>query len=83
MSKENAQGQNKETTIVVNTNDHNVLGPTITFEEVVEFAYPGTNYNYTITYSGGMGGKDGALYPGKKVPVEEGMEFDVTPSNKS
>ena len=83
MSKHDAPGQQKDVTIFVNTREHTVQGPTITYEEVVALAYPGQTFQYSVSYSGGKGGRDGTLLPGKRVPLEQRMVFDVTPADKS
>lgn len=83
MSKDDAPGQNKVVTIFVNTRQQTATGPTISYEEVVKLAYPTGNVRYSVSYSGGKGGKEGTLLPEKKVPLEEGMSFDVTPTDKS
>lgn len=83
MTSNDAPGLQKDVTIFVNSREHTVQGPTISYEEVAELAYPGKDFVYSISYTGGKGGKDGILLPGKKVPLEEQMEFDVTPTDKS
>jgi Multiubiquitin len=83
MSKDEAPGQTKEVKIFVNTIEKIVNGPTISYEDVVKLAYPKENFKYSVSYSGGKGGKEGALLPGKKLPLEEEMIFDVTPTDKS
>lgn len=83
MGKPDAPGQDKLHKIYVNTIAHTVAEQTITFEEVVALANMGGAALYSVSYSGGKGGKDGMLLPGKKVPVEDEMMFDVTPTDKS
>ena len=38
---------------------------------------------YSVTYERGHGEKKGVLSPGGSVKVKEGMEFDVTATNRS
>lgn len=83
MSKETAPGQNKKATIYINTRPHEVLGPTISYEEISSLAFPGSNVKYSVSFSGGKGGHGGVVRPNQRVPVEDGMEFDVTPTDKS
>jgi hypothetical protein len=71
--------------IIVNTRPHMWRQKDITFEQVVELAYPGQGYDpagTTVEYSRGPG-KDKSLRPGEKVNVKEGMIFDVEAANRS
>jgi hypothetical protein len=75
----------KGVTIIVNTRRHPWAEKEITFEQVVELAFPGQPYDpagTTVEYSRGHG-PDHALRPGKSVAVKDGMVFDVEPANRS
>lgn len=81
-------GQDKETTIVVNGRQKTVTSKTLTFDEVVALAFDnpptGENVLFTITYQRGMGNKpEGSLTAGEEVKVKEGMIFNVTSTNRS
>lgn len=78
----------KAVAIVVNTRKHQVpKNQLISFEEVVELAYPtpptGENVGFTVMYQRGEGNKDGTLVAGQTVKVKDGMIFDVTPTDLS
>ena len=60
----------------------------ITFEQVVALAFPnpptGEGVQFTVQYMRGEGHKPaGTLVEGQSVKVKDGMEFDVTPTNRS
>jgi len=72
-------------TIIVNTKPHTWAEKKITFEQVVEVAFPGQPYNpegTTVEYSRGHG-RDHSLRPGESVEVKEGMIFDVELATRS
>ncbi|QIK68010.1 hypothetical protein G7072_18155 [Nocardioides sp. HDW12B] len=78
-------GTTKLATIVVNTKRHEWTEKKITYEQVVELAFPGQPYDPAgtlVEYSRGEG-PDHSLRPGKDVPVKDGMVFDVEPANRS
>jgi hypothetical protein len=61
---------------------------TISFEEAVAYAFDspptGDGVQFSVQYSRGHGDKPtGTLLEGQSVKVKEGMEFDVTPTNRS
>lgn len=74
-------------TIYVNTRPHEVEKGEISFEEVVELAYPSTppggNLAYSVMYERGHRGKEGTLVAGQSVKVKDGMRFDVTATDRS
>ncbi|WP_158642270.1 multiubiquitin domain-containing protein [Actinomadura sp. WAC 06369] len=75
-------------TIIVNTRSYGWDSKVITFEQVVELAYPGqppTDQNtYTVRYSRGHGGHGaGSLTAGHSVRVKKGMVFDVIRTSQS
>lgn len=60
----------------------------ITFEQVVALAFPnppsGDGIQFTVQYTRGDGHKPaGTLVEGQSVKVKDGMEFDVTQTNRS
>jgi hypothetical protein len=72
-------------TIVVNTKPFKWHEKKISFEQVVELAFPGQPYDpqgTTVEYSRGHG-PDHSLRPGQSVEVKDGMVFDVEPANRS
>ncbi len=90
MSTENA-GKNKEAkmvTIIINGTAKSVEKERMSFEEIVALAYEtpptGDGVQFTIQYTKGQSDKPkGTLVEGQSVKVKEGMEFDVTPTNRS
>ncbi|MEU6815519.1 multiubiquitin domain-containing protein [Streptomyces sp. NPDC046860] len=75
-------------TIIVNTRPHTWEAKDITFEQVVELAYPGQPPNeqdtYTVRYSRGHEGHgSGSLTAGHGVRVKKGMVFDVYRTSRS
>ncbi len=77
--------ETKTVTIIVNTKPREWEQKEITFEEVVELAFPGQDYDpqgTTVEYSRGHG-PDKSLRPGESVRVKNGMIFDVEPANRS
>ena len=85
--KDNAPGQNKEITIIVNARPKTFTGKEISFKRVVELAF-GTyeeneNIVYTITYSKGTDKKEGTTTKGTSVKVKDEMIFNVTRTDKS
>jgi hypothetical protein len=79
----------KTITIIVNGRPKTVpKKDELTFEEVVALAFEnpqtGDGIQYTIQYTRGHGDKPaGTLVEGQAVKVKEGMEFDVTATNRS
>jgi hypothetical protein len=78
----------KSTTIFVNTRETEVVGEEITFQQVVDLAFPGEPSGplivYTVTFRRGHGQKaDGSLTEGASVKLKEGMIFNVTRTDKS
>jgi hypothetical protein len=81
-----APGQNKNHTIIVNTRPKEFVGQKITYDEVVQLAYPGEHQSemtvFTVTYANPHG-HDGSLASGEDVHVTEGMVFNVVKTNRS
>jgi len=86
--KHDAPGQNKESTIIVNTREKKFLGREISFDQVVQLAFGSVssepNIVYTVTYKRGEGNKpEGDMERGDTVKVKDGMIFNVTQTDKS
>lgn len=75
----------KEFQIFVNTKPRKVLGPRITFEQVLQEAgidLTGQDSNlYEVEWV--HGNRAGVLAPTQSVELENGMKFDVGKSNRS
>lgn len=71
--------------IVVNTRQVPWTEKKITFEQVVELAFPGQPYDPqgTLVEYGRGHGPDHSLRAGHDVEVKDGMIFDVEPANRS
>jgi hypothetical protein len=85
---EHADRPNENHWIVVNGDRRVVHGECLTFEEIVKIAYPvpppGTDVQFTVQYTRGPETKPaGTLIEGQSVKIQDGMEFDVTPTNRS
>jgi hypothetical protein len=84
----NAQ-ETKTVTIVVNGRPKTwPKNQEITFDQVVALAFPnpptGDGVQFTVQFTRGEGNKSaGTLVEGQSVKVKDGMEFDVTPTNRS
>lgn len=82
---EAAQEKTETATIIVNTKRIQWHERRISFEQVVELAFPGQKVDpqgTTVEYSRGHG-PDHSLRPGHSVEVKDGMVFDVEPANRS
>lgn len=80
--------QDKQVTIYINGTPKNVVKGRLTFEEIVALSFDnpptGDGVQFTIQYTRGHSGNSkGSLVEGQSVQVKEGMEFDVTPTNRS
>ncbi|MFB7085769.1 MULTISPECIES: multiubiquitin domain-containing protein [Streptomyces] len=78
----------KPDTIIVNARPHTWEAKEITYEQVVELAYPGQppsdQDTYTVRYSRGHDGHGtGSLTAGHEVRVKKGMVFDVYRTSRS
>lgn len=88
MSNENVDKHHKEITIVINGTQKTVEKERLTFDEVVTLAFEtpptGDGVQFTVQYSRGHSDKPkGTLVEGQSVQLKEGIEFDVTPTNRS
>ena len=75
-------------TIIVNGRPRPVKGPKVSFDQIVALAFPtpppGIDVQFTVQYMRGPGHKpSGTLIEGQSVKIKNGMEFDVTPTNRS
>lgn len=75
-------------TIIVNARPHTWEAKEITFEQVVDLAYPGQTPNdqdtYTVRYSRGHDSHGtGSLTAGHSVHVKKGMIFDAYRTSRS
>lgn len=77
----------KTVVIIVNTVDHEVPREKISYEQIVELAYPGGSAGgalYIIKYSRGASDNiTGKLPAGGKAMVKNGMLFRVSPTGES
>jgi len=77
--------KNKPVNIIINARPNKVEGERISYEEILELAFPGQvdpNVIYTVTYVGPQT-PDGTLVPGQSVAIRNGMKFDVNKTNRS
>ena len=75
-------------TIIVNGREYTVEGDEVTFDEVIEIAYPdggrGPLITYTVLfYEGGGRETEGGLNEGEKVKVKDGTVFNATRTDRS
>lgn len=74
-------------TIIVNAQKKEVTHQLLTFDEVVNLAFPGGprggNWVYTVTYRNAADGGAGSLRQGQTVTIKNGTIFDVTQTDKS
>lgn len=77
---------NKETTIYINTRQFTLHQKVMTYQDLVNLAYPGDVPSpekvYEITYSTEHGA-DGKVGVGGEVKLKEGMVFNVCLTNRS
>lgn len=85
--KDKPNNGHKEVTIYINGTPKRVLKERLTFEEIVALAFDnppaGETVQFTVQYSRGHSNAKGSLVEGQSVQVKEGMEFDVTSTNRS
>lgn len=75
-------------TIIVNGRPKTVSKDFISYDDVVALAFDtpptGDGVQFSITYTKGHNDNPkGSLVEGQSVKAKEGMEFDVTPTNRS
>jgi hypothetical protein len=81
-----APGQNKIFSIIVNGRQREVTDHRLTYLQVVQLAYPGEQPTativFTVTYSNPHG-RDGSLVEGQEVTIKDGMIFNVRKTDQS
>lgn len=76
--------QEKKTLIYVNTKEVQWDKKEISFEELVNIAFPNAvNKEFDVTYIKGQSNQEGELLNGESIHVHNKMEFIVTPTNES
>ena len=74
-------------TISVNSADHRVPHEKISYDAIVNFAFPGGSSSgalYIVKYSRGSSDNEtGTLRPAADVMVKDGMRFRVSPTGES
>jgi Multiubiquitin len=89
MTTPELRSEPKTVTIIVNGRLKSVpKSNNLTFAEIIALAFEnpptGDGVQFTIQYTRGHGNKPaGPLIEGQSVKPKEGMEFDVTPTNRS
>ena len=86
MPDNNAQGHKAEYNVVINGDPKVVHGQKMSFDHVVELAFPGASHGGNIRYTVGYStpdGTEGSLVRGQNVDLVEGMIFDVDNTDKS
>lgn len=74
--------------LIVNGTEHTVLNDIITFDQIVEIAFPGHPNNpdivFSVTFENAQHPHQGTLAAGGSVEVKKhGTVFDVTQTNRS
>jgi hypothetical protein len=87
-SAQQSQKPDKQVTIYINGTPKVVQRERLTFEDIVALAFDnpptGDGSQCTVQYTRGHSSNSkGSLVEGHSVQVKEGMEFDVTPTNRS
>lgn len=78
----------KEFKIIVNGTQHTVSNDVLTFDVIVELAFPGhptdPNIVFSVTFDNAESKPhQGTLAPGGKVTIKNNTVFDVTQTNRS
>lgn len=85
--RDNAPGQNKEYSIVINGRPITVSEHKLTYEDILglaNIASGGTNSLFIITFERGPNGNsEGTVSIGGSIVVKDGMVFNVSTTNKS
>lgn len=84
----NAHQSEKSVTIIVNGKQKVVAKDSISYDDVIALAFDtlpsGDGVQFSVTYTKGHhDNPKGSLVEGQAVKAKEGMEFDVTPTNRS
>jgi hypothetical protein len=85
---EDSTSKGKTIEIFVNARPHRVTDKEVSFEQVVEFAFPGRpqgpDAEYIVTYNRAQHGNgSGSLAPGETVRVKAGTSFAVQFTTRS
>ena len=86
MSEGSSQAHHeKHFKIVVNGSPTTVEKEVLTFDDVVDIAFPNRDPNtiYSVTFEKAKEPKEGELVPGQSVEIKENTEFDVDDTGKS
>jgi hypothetical protein len=81
--------ESKTVAIIVNGRQKTVpKNEELSFDAIIALAFDnpptGEGVQFTVQYTRGQGNKPaGTLLEGQSVKVKDGMEFDVTPTNRS
>lgn len=80
--------EDKKYKIVVNGTEHTVTKELVTYEQIVQIAFPGhpndPNTSFSVTYEHAASKPHaGTLAAGGKVTVKNNTHFDVTQTNRS
>lgn len=86
--KHNGRNDHKEITIIINGTPKVIQKERLNFDEIIALAFDnpptGEGVQFTIQYSRGHSDKPkGTLVEGQSVQTKDGMEFDVTQTNRS
>lgn len=80
------EGKSEEFNVIVNARPEKIADAEMSYDEAVRLAFgdnPPTGENIVITVSWRHGNDGGTLVEGQSVKTQNGMKFDVTPTNKS
>lgn len=83
---EQAPGQNKSYSIIVNGRPKEITQKKLSYLEVVQIAFPGEQPTpqrvYTVTFSNPHG-KDGTMVEGQEEVIKDDIIFNVTKTDQS
>ncbi|DAB38877.1 MAG: hypothetical protein A2023_07240 [Sulfuricurvum sp. GWF2_44_89] len=82
---DDAPGQNKEYSIVINGVQVVVDQHKLCYKDILQLQnlpYDANN-PYIVKYDRGHGNAEGSMDPSDCIPIKDGMVFNVTPTNKS
>ena len=85
-TNETVESHTKTYRIYVNGVEDTVDSDVVSYEQVVQLAYPvspAPNTIYTVSFEKAKEPHEGELVAGQTVVIREGTEFDVTPTGKS